>query len=295
MSFRQHHPDLGIVIYTHERTSDARINMEILRSLWRDSGLFGKICIIHVYNGERAWWPKKYLEDVLIRRSNPGHFQGAAEMIDAGVAALHSRYPKLRYGVILAADTWCVKPQYARSVVDRMAAQKKVMATCPWGLPRKNNMFEVGLATDFLFIDLWWAKRYRLFPLDWQKFGSRHGELLLYLRGANVSVEKLLVTRLLQSSFREQPNTVRRRTIAAHRILRLTEREPVHRGKDKEGFWKRRFVWQHIGLLTSHRPAEKAKLLRQNSTIRGSEFRKLISRKDFIHYNHDRTIRRSYD
>ncbi len=78
-------PDIGVLLYTFDRVEDAYINQEILRNVWGTSGYFGSITIVHAYNGRQSWYPKKYLENVLIRQKNAGHFQGATELIDAGM------------------------------------------------------------------------------------------------------------------------------------------------------------------------------------------------------------------
>lgn len=287
--------NIGVVIYTHERTDDAKMNMEIIRGAWQKPGLFGHIRIVHAYNGQRGWWPKPYLEDILVRQSNPGHFEGAARLIDAGIATLQRRFPKLRYAVILAADTWCVKPEFISAAIRQMKQQQKILASAVWGLPSKTSMFENGLATDFCIVDLQWAKRYKLFPLNWQQFNQRHGELLLFLRGANVSVEKLLVTRLLQASFRSTPNNVQRRGFAARLVLRMSQREPVHSRTDRSGYWVRTFFWPTIGLLTHHDPLAKAKALRRFRLPLGPTVQKFLATKGQGTYNHNRTIRTSYN
>lgn len=77
--------ELGVVICTNKRIDDAKINMELVRNVWRGTG---PVRIVHSYNGDPAAYPDKYLEDDLVVTSNPGHFQGAGDLIDAGVAEM---------------------------------------------------------------------------------------------------------------------------------------------------------------------------------------------------------------
>ena len=113
-------PSIGVLLYTYNRTDDARINQEIIRNVWGKSELFDEIKIIHTYNGEEAWYPEQYLEDKLIRRENLGHFLGAEDLINTGMTAFQNEFPDVEYIIILAADTWCVKPNYIASIIDNM-------------------------------------------------------------------------------------------------------------------------------------------------------------------------------
>lgn len=288
-------PSLGVLVYTHDRVDDAKMNMEIIRSLWTDRRLFSSIRIVHAYNGRTSWYPKKTLEDVCIRRPNPGHFPGAADLIDIGMRAFQKHYPQIQYVLVLAADTWCVKPQFVRRVLDDMIRNRLVLATCPWGLPGMNTFAEVGMATDFFIVDTAWAKRWKFFPLAYQAFARQYDPLLLYLRGSNVSLEKLAFARYLAASFRQHGNYVARRWLAESAIRRLTEREPVHRHRDRRGFWIRKFSWPAIGLWTHHDPKPKQKILTTVTGLHGPNIDRFRRAKDFGYYNAGRPTRRSYD
>src|SRR5439155_12352360 len=117
---------IGVIVYTHDRVDDARINLEILRNLWPRH--FGALTIIHCYNGDRRWYPRPYLEDELIRRPNPGHFEGAADLLDAGMRRMQ-RHKGIRFVVGLAADTWLLKPEYVRTAIEVTAADRLPWAT----------------------------------------------------------------------------------------------------------------------------------------------------------------------
>lgn len=289
-------PEIGVLIYTHERTDDARINMEIIRSLWQESGLFSDIKIVHAFNGQRSWYPAQYQENQLIRLKNPGHFQGAADLIDAGIARLQKSYPKIRYAVVLAADTWCVKPAYIRKIINTMRTTGKVWATCPWGLPPRYHTTGVGMAMDFFVVDLHWSLRYRFFPLKYAEFAKRFGTLIAYLSPwSNVSVEKLARARFADASFRQCNDNVHKKEIAYQQILLLNERVPVHTGLTTKGYWKRRFFWPQIGLITHHESDKKSSLLRKVRGLHGKSISRLIAAKDLSYYNQGKTSRKSFD
>lgn len=57
---------IGALIYTQDRVDDARINFEIVRNVWQKTKFFKSVEIVHSYNGKSEWYPKKYLEDVLV-------------------------------------------------------------------------------------------------------------------------------------------------------------------------------------------------------------------------------------
>jgi len=291
--------NIGCLIYTHERVDDTRINMEIIRSLWKNSDLFSSIKIINSYNGKKSWYQKKYLEDVLIRRSNnPGHYQGAAELIDAGIARFQKVYPNIRYVIVLAADTWCLKPQYIARVIRQMQNNNQSLATCPWGLPARYKYKEVkvGMATDFFIVDMHWAKKYSFFPLRYTEFVNKYQELFSYLHpGSNVSLEKLALARFHEASFCEHNDNVHRQELARQSMYILKERIPVHSGKNKKGYWIRKFYWPKIGLITHHQPNIKKKIIWRVKGITGKHTKKLMTAKNFNYYNNRQIIRPSFD
>lgn len=288
---------VGCLIYTHERVDDARINMEIIRSLWKQSSNFSSLAIIHSYNGKKVWYPKKYLEDLLIRQpNNPGHYQGASELIDAGISMFQKKYPQIHYVVVLAADTWCLKPQYVAHVIRVMQQNGQVLATCPWGLPVRYKENSVGMATDFFIIDTHWAKRYHFFPLRYAEFFRQYQELFSYLRpGSNVSLEKIALARFHDASFREHNDNLHRKELAEQSMYILKERMPVHSSKNAKGYWIRKFYWPQIGLITHHQPNLKQKILRRVKGATGQYSQKLIQAKKLDYYNNGQKIRSSFD
>lgn len=282
--------DIGVLLYTFDRVEDAYINQEIIRNVWQKSDLFGSIKIVHAYNGEKPWYPKRYLEDVLIRRKNPGHFLGAAELIDAGIQQCRKRFPSVRYVVVLASDTWLTNPRYVSQLVKRMIAEKKYWATCAWNVPKRMDFFDVGASVDFFIIDIYWAVKNKMFPIAYRQFQQQFGELLLYWRGSNVSLEKLYVARFLRAHFREHGSYNVRRRLALSRILMLKEREPVHSHIDKEGEWFRRFDWPTMGLLTHHDAKKKQTALRRIPAFAGVHAARFRGAKQLDYFT--RTVQR---
>lgn len=277
---------IGVLIYTYNRVDDARINMEIVRNIWDKSGLFGeKIVIVHAFNGRKEWYRQKYLEDDLIRVKNSWHFQGAADLIDAGMKAFRKKHKNISQVIVLAADTWLIKPEYLRGVLDRMKKDKRYLATCAWGLPEMNGMREVGIATDFFAIDLGWAAKNDLFPLDYKKFYDKYHDLLFYLNGSTIGVEKLYLARFLEAVSREGSfhGAARKRALARMHIL--AEREPVHSHRSTEGEWIRQMYWPEIGLLTHHDPKSKKEILEKNGINEGLHIQKLLESDSFEYFN----------
>ncbi len=296
MHTRASRTPIGILIYTHDRVEDARINMDIIRSLWHHAGLFSNVRIVHAYNGKRSWYPEKYREDIVVRIKNTDHYRGAAELIDAGWYAVRRHYPGIRYLVILAADTWCIKPAFIRSIIDRMQRQQTVWATCPWGLPGRFRETNVGMATDFHIVDVAWANRYGFLPLRYRQFWNQYHEIVSYLRpGANVSVEKLALARFHDACFREHGDAIHRKEQARRRTQLITERMPVHSGKDRRGYWIRSWYWPRIGLVTHHQPGPKRAILRRTKNISGYAVEKLLHAKRLDYYQTFATTRQSYD
>jgi hypothetical protein len=274
-----------VLVYTHDRIDDARVNLEIIRHHWSTHPMFATTRIVHATNGKQSWYPNATIEDVLVRRRNTGHFRGASELIDAGIATFQKKYPDIDELVVLAADTWLLNPAYLAKIIDAMDQKGQVLATCPWGLPNRDNLWEVGLAIDFFIVNMAWARRSKMFPLAYQRFYDSYGEFLLYQRGSQVMPEKVLLLRFVQALRRQgmTENTSKIETEA--RIYRLRDREPVHTHEDLQGLWIRRVEWKKMGLTTSHDPTVKKKFLQQFRIRGGKNIRRLLQSSDLGYYN----------
>ena len=170
---------IGVLIYTYNRTDDAKINMELICNVWQKNKYFRDIEIIHAYNGNEKWYPKKYLENKLIRMKNSWHFQGAADLIDAGIKKFKA---DVDYVIILAADTWLIKPVYVERLLEKMKKDNLYIATCPWGLPERNELKDVGMAVDFFIVDLKSAGNIKCFLLDMVHF-TKNTRIYFYTKG----------------------------------------------------------------------------------------------------------------
>jgi hypothetical protein len=277
--------NIGVLVYTHNRTDDARINMEIIRNIWKKSKYFQNVKIVHCFNGKRKWYPEKYLEDELIIQKNSWHFQGAADLIDAGISKFYKKYRNIDYLIVFAADTWLIDPNYLENLLTKFWKKKSVLATCRWGLPRRNDFSDVGMALDFFIIDLAWAKKYKMFPIGYKDFFDKYSDLILYQKGGNVALEKLLLARYIKAVSREEKSGGVARKNALDKIFIIKDREPVHSFINKEGFWIRKMYWPKMGLLTHHDPLSKKKILKQKKIGTGTNIKKLISSKDMSYFN----------
>ncbi len=286
--------NLGVLIYTYNRVDDARINMEIIHNIWIKSKLFSEVRIIHTYNGKKSWYPKKYLEDELVRMKNSGHFQGAAELIDAGIKKYFDKYNKMDYIIVVSSDSWNVKPEYLSRILEKMIKSELYLATCSWGLPERNIIVDVGMAVDFFIVDLKWAKRYKMFPINYSKFYKKFSELMLYYKGGNIMLEKLLFARFIEASRRQSKEDVSPRHWALSKVYIMKDREPVHSRIDKNGLWIRKKYWPKMGLLTHHDPKPKKELLKKLKITNGKYIKKLINSKNLDYYNGGIKIYRSY-
>jgi hypothetical protein len=273
--------NVGVLIYTYNRVDDAKVNMEIIRNVWKKKKSLSDVHIIHAFNGEKQWYPKKYFENRLITIKNSWHFQGASDLIDAGMRAFEKE-KHIDYVIVLASDTWLVKPDYVERLIHRMRTGEYHFGTCAWGIPERNQMHDVGVAVDFFIIDLKWANATKMFPLRYGAFQKKYEDLLLYHGGSSTHLEKLLFARYLQATNREGGNVGSLRKQAFEKILRLKEREPIH---PKKGSWTRTMYWSKMGLLTHHDPVTKKKLLKQLGIKGGKEIEKLLHNKNLSYFN----------
>ena len=254
---------LGVLIYTYNHVEDAKISMDIIKNIWQKSKIFSSIKIVHAYNGEKKWYAKKYKEDSLVRIKNSGHFQGASELIDVGIKELKERYSDIDYVFILASDTWLVKLEYIEKIIKKMIEGKLYLSTCSWGLPDRNNIFDVGMAVDLFVVDFSWALKFKMFPICYKKFKDKFGELFLYMKGGNVMLEKLTFSRFLQAIFKEYNDNNQLRYQVLGKMNILKDREPVHSHINDVGFWIRKEYWPKMGLLTHHDLKRKKRILKK--------------------------------
>ncbi len=279
--------NIGCLIYTYDRTDDALILMEIVREQW--SKFFPKVYITHCFNGRKSWYPKKYLEDKLIRQTNPGHFAGASNLIDAGMTHFMQvgKKENIESVVVLAADTWLLKPDYLYRLLENMRRMEKVLATTPWGMPG-DDLKNKGFAGDFFVINLDWAKRNRFFPINYQKFYDQYIDLIRYQGKANILYEDLLKANFIKAATYDYAgrSDVGLGQYILAKILLIKERMPVHYKIDQKGFWLRQHEWPKIGLYTNHEPTGKQRILQKMKLeFMGSNSKKLIESKDLSYFN----------
>ncbi len=276
---------ISVVIYTHERTDDARINQEIIRSLW--SKEFADIKIVHAYNGKESWYPQEYLEDKLIRRNNIGHVRGAIDLFETGVNTALDMYES-DYVIVLASDTWCVKPAYVSWLISTMQENKQRLATCAWGNVVENNIWQVGMAMDFFILDAQWAKNEKIFPIGYDRFVEQFGDLLLYM-GSEVLPERVFsfsFRKLLRKEVEREVGIIQDFeywNYVDKKVLKMVEREPVH--FTENGKFHRKNHWPVIGLCGQHDPHPKKEVLKTLEGVEGEHLHKLINSNDLAYYN----------
>jgi len=277
--------NIGVLIYTYNRIDDAKVNMDIIRNVWEKSKHFENVKIIHSFNGERNWYPKKYLENNLVAIKNSWHFQGASDLIDVGIKTFQKKYKNIDYVIVLASDTWLIKPVYLEDILNKMKKDNLYLATCPWGLPERNEIRDVGMAVDFFIVDLKWATKYKMFPINYLDFYKKYEELFLYQKGGNVMLEKLLYVRYLKAVNMEENSVDVARKTAIKKLLDLKDRVPVHSHIDEKGNWIRNMYWPEMGLLTHHEPEPKRDILKKEKISNGKNIEMLLKNEDLSYFN----------
>lgn len=150
--------------------------MKLIRDFWSLEEELQKIDIYHAYNGESKKYPKKFLEDKLIRRPNLGHYAGAADLINTGIETILnsasvipslSRDPFLKkydYILVMSGDVWLIKPKVLVKILDTITS--------------KNYQFATSLWPDLFFIPRYFASEFfiitpklaqKIFPLHLNK------------------------------------------------------------------------------------------------------------------------------
>lgn len=284
-------PTVGVLMYTHNRVDDARVNLEIIRNVWNRCELLRNVPIVHSFNGDKDWWPEKYLEDEVLYLENPGHFRGAEILLNEGIDYFVRRYTEVSHVIVLAPDTWCVIPEYLENVVKEMQKNKKYLAACAWGTKDASNMFSIGMSLDLNIVDVKWAVQYGLFPLRFQEFLNRYAEVYSY-EDKIVYLERVFALRFKQAIAKaiEFPSDNLARQIAEKYVYRMTEREPVHYFQRPisrlfRAVHHRRAYWPNIGLITHHDPIPKQKAAAEFKLSLGQYGTQFLAASNLSYFN----------
>ena len=258
---------VGVVICTHNRVKDARINQEIIRSVWQEkSTVLKDAVIIHSYNGKSSWYPQHYLENDIVRTANSNLSQGNADLIDHGINFLHQQYPEIKYCIVLNADTWLIKPKFIENLICEMEARDLLMAASSY-VGEKSEFFRGGLSSDFFIVNVPFAIHSGMIPLRYKEFQQKYWDLILYYSADMAPIlEKLLFARFADALYRTFPSQNPADVINT-RLLRIKEREPFYKsGSDIERIW----YWPEAGVLSSHDfEGKKQVLLKENLSYKG--------------------------
>lgn len=241
---------IAVIIITYNRVDDAKINMELIRHLWTRQEKLRDIALIHVFNGRPEWYPHSYLEDVLLRTENRGHFEGAAAMIDEGIGYVLKEKKKYDYIVVLSADTWLVKPEKVAAILEKMQKEKKLLTTSLWF---SAQVVPNNFATEFFIIDPRLAAK--VFPLKVDEFDSRHS----FLAKVHKIVDPLPMLAVPKVELSLTDN-IWQEFAANHQLLAMKDRIMLTPGRKLVWVGNRHFS-PDLGYFSHHDLKKKLKLL----------------------------------
>jgi hypothetical protein len=264
---------LGHIIYTYDRLDDARVQQEISTFLYPKA--FGGVHLVHAYNGEESFGYTPYLENHLIVRQNKGHYRGAVDLINAGLAYFdEAGLTDVRYVLVTASDTWAVDAGYLQDLVAKMGANGQVVAASSWRTEWPAQLH--GFSLDFFLIDRHWNSETAIFPLDYDAFYNKYAEVLglMYIppipeAAFQTSYHGYFLSRYLDN------DVLRQRDL---HFRRIPEREPAAirenaRGREMTGIWH------------THSTIEKQEMLRALGLSCGEHSNKLMMAEDLRYFN----------
>lgn len=265
---------LAHLIYTYDRLDDARVQQEISRALYSEA--FGGVHLVHAYNGTTSFGYNPYLEDKLIVRENKGHYRGAVDLINAGLAYCESLDPDgPQFVLVTASDTWAVDVHWLRATIDEMAATGKVLAASSW---RTGPQYAIGgFSLDFFIIDRLWNARARIFPLDYDAFYEAYADMLgavLYTPPIPEAAFQHAYHRHFLITYRDNAVLIERE----RRFRRIVEREPACVRDNTIGR-------QRTGIWHSHQAADKKALLLRLDLACGEHTIRLMTTPDCLYFN----------
>lgn len=153
---------LAYIITTYNRISEARGQMDIIRSLWEPN--VRTIDIYHEFGGKSAWYKEKYKEDYLFKHRPRQHFAGAIHLIEQGLKHVLENGNKYDLIVVASADAWIYDQNKIDKILKKCIEKKYQIISSLWYIS--------GLATEFFIITPSLAKK--ILPLRFDDFLKDH-------------------------------------------------------------------------------------------------------------------------
>jgi len=225
---------LALAILTYNRVFDARAQMKIVKKLWAREKRLRDIAIYHLYNGKKSWYPQKYLENCLIRTSNPGHYEGANLLLNLAAKEI-LKNEKIDYILFTSADVWLVKPQEISKIIEKMEREHFSLATSLWFLPK-------AYATEFFIIKANFAKK--VFPFNIKEHREKHNLL-------NFLMNYFPLLPIVEMAFCE-------------RVKQENGRVMLIPGRRFVGYFYNRYFSKKLGFLSHHNLNEKKRILKNH-------------------------------
>ncbi len=180
---------IASLIITHDKVSEVRAQMDIIRELWEP--MFDSVDIFHEFNGQKTWYPKKYKEDHFHTHRSMSHLSGANYMFNQGIKHILESGKKYDFIIASSADTWFYDPKKLKSII--LTCQKKnyQIATSLWGF--------ATLGTEFFIIRPELANK--VFQLKFAQVINKYNPLKAYRTKIAIfeSIFTLKIMRILKN------------------------------------------------------------------------------------------------
>ncbi|MDO8497809.1 MAG: hypothetical protein Q7S61_04670 [bacterium] len=248
---------IAVLQISHDHIQHTKIGMKLMTQLWKTEPLLQNIDIFHAYNGLHDLYPTPYLEKKIIRRENLGHYDGAADLMDAGVAEILSSSKKYDYILVMSGDVWLIKPDVIAHILQIMESKKYLLTATLW----PNTFFlPTFFGTEFFIISTDLARN--IFPLKLAYF-----------------FKSRLVDTFFSHLFKSLPVlTVPKVEICfTHKVLSELKttfwsfgwKKSVYLLPGREVFFgSNRYYSPKLGYLSHHDMNEKMKLTEQNQQVK---------------------------
>lgn len=237
---------IASVIITYNRVIHAKIQMDIIKNLWSKEKELNNIDIYHSFNGPRNLYPKKYIENHLIRCKNPGFYEGATLLINTALSKIFKQKVNYDFIIVTSADVWLIKPAYLCNVLNKMKKKNYQLATSIWYIPNQ-------YATEFFIISPQLAKD--VFPLNLSEY-----KLITTLGKKSVKIRNLQIP-ILEFSL-------------ANKVGKVVKKNPIKYGSINESVYfipGRKYVHPlnrsyspQIGYYSHHNLNKKISLISQS-------------------------------
>ncbi len=155
---------IAYLICTNSRLKQAQLQMDLIKTVYSEQPLLSNIDIFHAYNDK----PEKYIEHREVDKviiENRGLYDGAADLINAGIKKILGSKKKYDFIIVASADVAFIDADAIVEALKALQSKKYVIAGSVW-------FFQPAFSTEFFIVEAEFARS--IFPINIDKYREKH-------------------------------------------------------------------------------------------------------------------------